>query len=43
MQLRRDEKKWEAFQSVDLSGVPPEDYVNGVCIADYNFVEIKKL
>ena len=43
MQLRRDEKKWEAFQPVDLSGVPPEDYVNGVCIADYHFVEIKKL
>ena len=43
MQLRRDEKKWEAFQPVDLSGVPPEDYVNGVCIADCHFVEIKKL
>ena len=43
MQLRRDEKKWEAFQPVNLSGVPPEDYVNGVCIADHHFVEIKKL
>ena len=43
MQIRRNEKKWEAFQPVDLSGVPPEDYVNGVCIADHNFVEIKKL
>lgn len=43
MQLRRDEKMWNSFKSVDTSGVPPEDYVDGVCIADGNFVEIKKL
>ena len=43
MQIRRNEKYWEAFQPVDLSGIPPEDFVDGVCIADYHFVEIKKL
>ena len=43
MQIRRNEKYWEAFQPVDLSGVPPEDFVDGVCIADHHFVEIKKL
>lgn len=43
MQIRRHEKYWEALQPVDLSGVPPEDFVNGVCIADHHFVEIKKL
>ena len=43
MQIRRNEKYWEAFQPVDLSGIPPEDFVDGVCIADHHFVEIKKL
>ena len=43
MQIRRNEKYWEALQPVDLSGVPPEDFVDGVCIADHHFVEIKKL
>ena len=43
MQIRRHEKYWEALQPVDLAGVPPEDFVNGVCIADHHFVEIKKL
>ena len=43
MQLRLDKERWEAQKPIDTEYLSPKDFVDGVCIAFHNFIEIKKL